>query len=80
MAETMFPKWLWNTFFIASCPPPSRSSAGSWPATRSARLKFPMAGTLGTSIFVTYLVPPTLLFIPLANIIRTFQLGDTRGR
>ena len=42
-----------------------------------ARLKFPMAGTLGTSIFVTYLVPPTLLFIPLANIIRTFQLGDT---
>ena len=39
--------------------------------------KFPMAGTLGTSIFVTYLVPPTLLFIPLADIIRTFQLGDT---
>ena len=36
-----------------------------------------MAGTIGTSIFVTYLVPPTLLFIPLANIIRTFQLGDT---
>ena len=26
---------------------------------------------------MTYLVPPTLLFIPLANIIRTFQLGDT---
>ena len=36
-----------------------------------------MAGTIGTSIFVTYLVPPTLLFIPLANIIRAFQLGDT---
>jgi len=30
-----------------------------------------------TSIFVTYLVPPTLLFIPLANIIRDFRLGDT---
>src|SRR5204862_412235 len=42
-----------------------------------ARLKFPMAGALGTSIFVTYLVPPTLLFIPLADIIRNFQLGNT---
>src|SRR3989442_7792392 len=36
-----------------------------------------MAGPLGTSIFVTYLVPPTLLFIPLADIIRDFQLGHT---
>lgn len=36
-----------------------------------------MAGTLGTAIFVTYLVPPTLLFIPLDNIIRDFRLGDT---
>src|SRR5215471_2054274 len=32
---------------------------------------------IATSIFVTYLVPPTLLFIPLADIIRNFQLGNT---
>src|SRR5919109_1147743 len=51
----------------------------SWRAVNNAlaRLKFPMAGMLGTSIFVTYLVPPTLLFIPLADIIRNFQLGNT---
>jgi hypothetical protein len=36
-----------------------------------------MAGALGTAIFVTYLVPPTVLFVPLANIIRSFRLGDT---
>jgi multiple sugar transport system permease protein len=36
-----------------------------------------MAGTLGMGIFITYLVPPTLLFIPLADIIRGIQLGDT---
>src|SRR5207245_9440771 len=42
-----------------------------------ARLRLPMARMLGTSIFVTYLVPPTLLFIPLADIIRDFQLGNT---
>ena len=27
-----------------------------------------------------YLVPQTLLFIPLAEIIRNFRLGDTLGR
>jgi len=42
-----------------------------------ARLNFPYAGSLGTVIFVTYLVPQTLLFIPLAQIIRNFELGDT---
>ena len=42
-----------------------------------ARLRFPMAGVLGMAIFVTYLVPPTLLFIPLSDIIRNFLLGDT---
>src|ERR1700730_9285222 len=42
-----------------------------------SRLKFPFAGSLGTVIFITYLVPQTLLFIPLADIIRNFRLGDT---
>ena len=32
---------------------------------------------LGTAIFITYLVPQTLLFIPLADIIRDMQLGNT---
>src|SRR3546814_18263272 len=42
-----------------------------------SRLKFPFAGSLGTMIFVTYLVPQTLLFIPLADIIRNFHIGDS---
>jgi multiple sugar transport system permease protein len=42
-----------------------------------SRLNFPFAGSLGTGIFITYLVPQTLLFIPLADIIRNFKLGDT---
>src|SRR5215470_8643106 len=42
-----------------------------------SRLKFRFAGTLGTGIFITYLVPQTLLFIPLADIIRNFKLGDS---
>src|SRR2546427_687342 len=77
MAKTTFPQWLWNTFFIAVVSTAISLFCGLLAGYALARLRFPMAGTLGTSIFVTYLVPPTLLFIPLANIIRTFQLGDT---
>jgi len=77
MAKTTFPKWLWNTFFIACVSTVISLFCGLLAGYALGRLKFPMAGTIGTSIFVTYLVPPTLLFIPLANIIRTFQLGDT---
>jgi multiple sugar transport system permease protein len=42
-----------------------------------SRLNFKGAALLGTTIFVTYLVPQTLLFIPLSEIIRTYSLGDT---
>ncbi len=77
MAKTMFPRWLWNTFFIAIASTIISLFCGLLAGYALARLHFPMVGTLGTAIFVTYLVPPTLLFIPLANIIRDFQLGDT---
>src|SRR5206468_3297930 len=77
MAKTTFPVWLWNTFFIAVVSTLISLFCGLLAGYALARLKFPMAGTLGTSIFVTYLVPPTLLFIPLADIIRNFQLGNT---
>ena len=77
LAKTTFPKWLWNTFFIAVVSTMISLFCGLLAGYALARLKFPMAGMLGTSIFVTYLVPPTLLFIPLADIIRNFQLGNT---
>src|ERR671922_2829045 len=76
-AKTTFPHWLWNTFFIACVSTPISLFCGLLAGYPLARLRFPMAGMLGTSIFVTSLVPPTLLFIPLADIIRNFQLGNT---
>ncbi|MBI3109079.1 MAG: carbohydrate ABC transporter permease [Candidatus Rokubacteria bacterium] len=77
LARTTFPRWLWNTFLIACVSTGISLFCGLLAGYALARLRFPMAGTLGTAIFVTYLVPPTLLFIPLADIIRTFQLGNT---
>jgi multiple sugar transport system permease protein len=42
-----------------------------------ARLKFRGAGILGVAIFVSYLVPQTLLFIPMFDVIKTLNIGDT---
>jgi multiple sugar transport system permease protein len=75
--QTMFATWLWNTMFIAVLSTLISLFCGLLAGYALARLRFPLAGGLGTGIFVTYLVPPTLLFIPLADIIREFRLGDT---
>ncbi len=42
------------------------------------RLRFRGSRYVGMSIFLAYLVPPSILFIPLAAIIYKFQLFDTR--
>jgi len=75
--NTMFGTWLYNTMFIAIISTIISIFCGLLAGYALARLKFPLAGGLGTGIFATYLVPPTLLFIPLADIIRNFRLGDT---
>src|SRR5262249_27242031 len=72
-----FGPWLFNPIFRALVSPIIPIFCGLLAGYALARLKFPLAGGLGTGIFVTYLVPPTLLFIPLADIIRNFKLGDT---
>jgi multiple sugar transport system permease protein len=76
-AETLFGAWLWNTMLIALVSTAISLACGVLAGYALSRLKFPFAGSLGTGIFITYLVPQTLLFIPLAEIIRTYKLGDT---
>ncbi len=75
--ETLFSKWLWNTMFIAAISTMISLFCGVLGGYALSRLNFPFAGSLGTGIFITYLVPQTLLFIPLAEIIRNFKLGDS---
>ncbi len=77
LQKTTFPIWLWNTMFVAVISTLISLFCGLLAGYALARLRFPLAGGLGTGIFVTYLVPPTLLFIPLADIIRNFRLGNT---
>ncbi len=42
-----------------------------------ARLRLPGAENLGISIFLTYLVPPIILFIPLARVVGALGLFDS---
>src|SRR6266511_3231702 len=42
-----------------------------------ARLRFPGVGSFGTAVFITYLVPPTLLFLPLSQVVNWLGISDT---
>jgi multiple sugar transport system permease protein len=75
--RTMFVRWAWNTLFIATVSTALSLFCGLLGGYALARLQFRWATPLGTLIFITYLVPPTLLFIPLGNVVRTFHLADT---
>ena len=74
---TAFPTWLWNTMLIAIVSTVISLICGMFAGYALARLRFKGSEFLGTAIFITYLVPQTLLFIPLADIIRNMQLGNT---
>ena len=77
LKTTAFPQWLWNTMAIAIVSTAISLICGTFAGYALARLRFRGSEFLGTAIFITYLVPQTLLFIPLADIIRDMQLGNT---
>ena len=74
---TMFARWAWNTLFIATVSTAISLFCGLLAGYALARLQFRWAAPLGTLIFVTYLVPPTLLFIPLGDVVQAFGLANT---
>ena len=69
LRDTLFIRWLQNTMFIAIVSTVVSLFAGITSAYALARLRFRGAATFGVLIFITYLVPPTLLFIPLSDVI-----------
>ena len=77
LQTTAFPQWLWNTMMIAIVSTIISLVCGMFAGYALARLKFRGSEFLGTGIFITYLVPQTLLFIPLSDIVRDMHLGNT---
>jgi len=75
--QTLFVRWAINTLFIATASTLISLICGVLAGYSLSRLKYFGSTTIGVSIFVTYLVPPTLLFIPLADIIAKLGLLDS---
>jgi multiple sugar transport system permease protein len=75
--ETLFTRWLWNSLVIGTCVT-AITLVTAIPAGYSlARMTGRTAETLGIGIFLTYLVPPTLLFLPLSRIIAELGLQNS---
>ena len=76
--KTAYPDWMWNTILISTVSTFFSLAASVLAAYAIERLRFYGSRQVGLGIFLAYLVPPSILFIPLAYIV--FQLGlfDTR--
>jgi multiple sugar transport system permease protein len=75
--ETEYPRWLWNTMYVAACATTLSIIASVLAAYAIVRLRFKGADTVGVLIFFAYLVPPSILFIPLASVIQAYGLFDS---
>ena len=76
--DTAYPQWMWNTVLVSVVATFFSLAASVLAAYAIERLRFTGAKHVGLAIFLAYLVPPSILFIPLASVV--FQLGlfDTR--
>ncbi|MHB1160340.1 MAG: carbohydrate ABC transporter permease [Chloroflexota bacterium] len=74
-----YPFWTWmtNTTAVSVLSTGISLIIGILGGYSLARLRFPGAEILGMGVFVTYLVPRTLLFVPLAYIVRSLGLYDS---
>lgn len=77
--DTPFLTWLFNSAFIATVSTLVSVSLASLAAYALSRLKFTGAGLLTTFLLITYLLPGTLLFIPLYQTLTNLGLINTYG-
>ena len=72
--ETDFVRWTQNTMIVTVCATALALSCSIFIGYALGRFRFRGGNVLGAAIFIAYLVPPTLLFIPLAEVIARFDL------
>ena len=76
--DTSYPEWLWNTVLISVVSTCLSIFCSVLAAYAIERLRFRGSRYVGMSIFLAYLVPPSILFIPLAAMVYKLGLFDTR--
>jgi multiple sugar transport system permease protein len=76
--ETSYPGWLWNTVLISVAATLISLVCAVLAAYAIERLRFSGSRYVGLAIFLAYLVPPSILFIPLAVIVFKLGIYDSR--
>jgi multiple sugar transport system permease protein len=76
--ETQYPAWLLNTVIVSVVSTFASLAASVFAAYAIERLRFQGSKQVGLGIFLAYLIPPSILFIPLAAIVFKLGLFDTR--
>jgi multiple sugar transport system permease protein len=75
--ESSYPHWLWNTMLVAVAATVISIVASVLAAYAIVRLRYKGAQLAGGMIFLSYLVPPSILFIPLSTVVFKYGLFDT---
>jgi multiple sugar transport system permease protein len=75
--DTLFPRWIGNTLIVSVASTGLSLAFSALAGYSLARLRFRGATTIGWAIFITYLVPPTLLFIPLLGVVSALGLQNS---
>jgi multiple sugar transport system permease protein len=76
--HTPYLDWMWNTVIVSVVSTFASLAASVLAAYAVERLRFRGSRPVGLAIFLAYLVPPSILFIPLAAIVVKLGLFDTR--
>lgn len=72
--KTHYADWIRNTMFVAIVSTTISLVASAMAGYSLGRLRFRGATWIGWAIFVTYLVPPTLLFLPLTDLVANLNI------
>ncbi|MGH7472414.1 MAG: carbohydrate ABC transporter permease [Candidatus Methylomirabilales bacterium] len=75
--ETLYGRWLWNTALVGVVVVAITLLLAIPAGYALARLTGRWGEQLGIGIFLTYLIPPTLLFIPMSRVIADLGLQDS---
>ncbi|WP_316980251.1 carbohydrate ABC transporter permease [Shumkonia mesophila] len=76
--NTHFPDWFVTTMIVSVASTLLSLFASVTGAYAIQRLRFRGSEMIGAAIFLAYLVPPSILFIPLATMVFDFGLFDTK--
>lgn len=77
--STRFLTWYENTYLVSLCVLVITLAVCIPGAYALARLRLPGGDKIGTAIFITYLIPPILLFLPLSQIVtNVLGLSNTK--